>query len=375
MNDEPVFSPSEFVAGFNLLIEYNLPSVLIDGEISEFRISKDRWVYFKIIDEESSLSCFGTVYQLNLPIEDGMKVRLRASPRLHPKFNFSLNVITLSPIGEGNIKRASEILFKKLQTEGLFLPERKRALPFAPDRVGLITSKNSSAYSDFVKILDERWSGVSLLLSDVQVQGEPSAEQIVNAINQQNQAEYPAQVIVITRGGGSAEDLLAFNDERVVRAVALSRLPTLVAIGHEDNISLAEMAADMRASTPSNAVQLLVPDKIAVSKDLIRQRKFLKNKMLTMLETEIESLALYRTNISKLVRQLLASKQEKLNNLKTLLQSLNPDAILKRGYALLSINGQPIKKVTQVKPTQLITARLYDGTITANVKSIKAKQL
>ena len=371
MIEEHIFSPSEFVTGFNQLIEYNLPDVLIDGEVLEFRVSKNRWVYFKIADENASLSCFGTVYKFNLPIEDGMKVRLRASPRLHPKFNFSLNIITITPVGEGDIKKASELLMKKLQAEGLFLPDRKRQLPYAPKCVGLITSKNSSAYSDFVKILNERWSGVEVLLSDVQVQGEVAPQQIVDALTAQNQAKNPPEVIVVTRGGGSAEDLIAFNDERVVRAVALSRLPTLVAVGHEDDLSLAEMTADMRASTPSNAVQILVPDKAAVISELKSTKNHLEASLSIKLASNFNNLVQLKTELSGLMKALIKDERLRLKHNRAVLEALNPNNLLKRGFAVVTSNSSLVKSVKNLKTGQPINIRLADGKITSSINSIE----
>jgi len=149
--NEPIFSVSDFVASTNQTLEFAYPSVQIEGELANFKVSKNKWVYFDLKDESSSIRCFGTVYMLPGPLEDGMVVRLRGNPRLHPQYGFSVNVQTLQPIGAGAIRRASNLLQAKLAAEGLFDDDRKRGLPYPPQRIGLIASKESAAFADFVK--------------------------------------------------------------------------------------------------------------------------------------------------------------------------------------------------------------------------------
>ena len=145
MLEQPLFTPSDLVASINQTFDFAYSSIAVAGEISNFRVSKNRWVYFDLKDDESSVKCFATVYQLSGPLEDGMSVVLKCSPRLHPQFGFSLTVSAVQPVGEGSIKRASDLVFKKLEAEGLFAKKRKRALPYAPVKIGLITSVQSAA--------------------------------------------------------------------------------------------------------------------------------------------------------------------------------------------------------------------------------------
>jgi exodeoxyribonuclease VII large subunit len=273
--DELVLTVSDFVAVLNQTLEYAYPSIVVTGELANFRVSKGRWVYFDLKDEHASVKCFATIYQLPGPLEDGMLLNVRATPRLHQLYGFSLNATNIQPAGEGTIRRASELLRAKLTAEGLFDDSRKRVIPYPPARIGLIASGESAAYIDFMKILQARWSGVEIVHADVQVQGEVAPAQIVAAIEQLNGLATPPDVLVITRGGGSAEDLQAFSTEQVTRAVAASRVPTLVAIGHEVDVSLAELAADQRASTPSNAAELLVPDRQYILRTLKETRQSL----------------------------------------------------------------------------------------------------
>src|SRR5579871_314038 len=169
--DGQVFSPSDFVAVFNQTLEYAYPSVVIEGELANFRIAKNRWVYFSLQDELASVSFFGAVNQLPGPLEDGLMARVVGVPRMHPRYGFSVNLLSITPVGEGALRKAGDLLAKKLAAEGLFAPERKRPLPALPERVGLITATGSAAAADFIKILGERWGGLEILLRDSFVQG------------------------------------------------------------------------------------------------------------------------------------------------------------------------------------------------------------
>src|SRR5262249_23678661 len=157
----------EFVAVCNQTLEYAYPHVTVTGELANFRISKNRWVYFDLKDDEACVRFFGTVYQLPGPLEDGMTLAVSGVPRLHPLYGFSINVLSMRPTGEGSIKKAAQLLEAKLTQEGLFDPQRKRALPYPPTHIGLITSAESAAYRDFIKVLGERWGGVRISLIDV----------------------------------------------------------------------------------------------------------------------------------------------------------------------------------------------------------------
>lgn len=372
---EPEFTVSEFVAVLNQTLDYAYPVVNVVGELTNFRVSRGKWVYFDIKDDEASVKCFGTVFQLPGPLDDGMMVRIAANPRLHPLYNFSLNLQSITPVGEGSLKRAADLLLAKLTAEGLFDPQRKRPVPFAPAHIGLITAKQSAAYADFVKILNERWSGVLVTHRDVQVQGEPAIAEIVNAIEAMNQLAYPPEVLVITRGGGSAEDLAAFNSEQVTRAVAACRIPTIVAIGHESDISLAELAADLRASTPSNAVQLLVPDKAAVLSTLKQQRREMHDIVVAYVQTAQRDLKENAQTIQHMAEQAYLAAANTLARQTDLLEALNPQTVLKRGYAVVRLHtGKKfIKSVKGLKKGDDITIGWQDGSAEAIISSISGR--
>lgn len=358
---EIVFTPSDFVAVLNQTLDYAYPLVTIEGEISNIRVSRGKWVYFDVKDESASIKCFGTVYVLPGPLEDGMMVRIVASPRLHPLYNFSLNLQSVVPVGEGSLKKAADLLFTKLDKEGLFDPARKRVVPFAPERIGLITSKESAAYADFTKILAERWGGVHITHMDTQVQGEQAVTDIVQAIDRLNQLPEPPEVIVITRGGGSADDLAAFGAEQIVRAVAASRVPTLVAIGHEIDESLAELAADMRASTPSNAAELLVPDKKQVLSVLKTEHKNLSELVFSHIKDAGQSVKETAQALGHLLEQAYTIAEQTVARQADLLEALNPQAALARGYAVLRTSGQVITRAKQLKKGDTITITMQDG--------------
>lgn len=370
MTTEPEFSVSEFVAILNQTLEFAYPAVAITGEVANFRVSKNRWVYFDLKDGEASIKCFGTTYQLPAPLEDGMMLVVRGAPRLHPLYGFSVTVQSMRPVGEGSIKKAAKLLEAKLAAEGLFDEDRKRPLPYPPGHIGLITSGESAAYRDFIKVIGARWGGLKITLIDVQVQGEASPRQVVQAIEQYNGLAVAPDVLVITRGGGSAEDLQSFSTEQVTRAVAASRIPTIVAIGHEVDVSLAELAADQRASTPSNAAELLVPDRRALLTNLKRTH----GRMQLILERSLydtrRELDLQRTTLHDSTVQLVAGAHEQLALRLQLLRAFDPQAALERGYALVRSGKTFIRSGHEVAKGDTITVQLQDAQLTSEVKGI-----
>jgi exodeoxyribonuclease VII large subunit len=370
ISPEVELTVSDFVALHNQILEYALPNVTVVGELANFRVSKNRWVYFDLKDDTASVRFFGTVYQLSGPVEDGMLLKVRGTPRLHPQYGFSINVLSMQPAGEGAIRKAFDLLQEKLIKEGLFDPARKRPLPYPPERIGIITSSESAAYTDFIKIIGARWMGLDIILADVQVQGEAAPGQIVQAIVELNAMAEPPEVLVITRGGGSSDDLWAFSTEQVTRAVAASRIPTLVAIGHEVDISLAELAADQRASTPSNAAELLTPDKRETIASLKLARQTLAKNLAHSLRTSQQLLRQYRHELESETMQALNRQRQRLQLRKQMLDLLNPVVILRRGYAIVhdAATGQVLRSVKRTKANQKLDIQLSDGTVRAEVQ-------
>jgi exodeoxyribonuclease VII large subunit len=371
MNDELVLSVSDFVAVFNQTLEYAYPQVTIIGELANFRVSKNRWVYFDLKDELASVKFFGTVYSLPGPLEDGLMVQASGTPRLHPQYGFSITFQSIQPVGEGSLRRAAALLEAKLAAEGLFDADRKQPLPYPPQTIGLIASRESAAYHDFIKILNERWSGVEIRLADVQVQGEVAPGQIIAAIEYFNVSQDLPDVLVITRGGGSPEDLAAFNTEQVTRAVAASRIPTLVAIGHEVDISLAELAADQRASTPSNAAQLLVPDKLHVLERLVQVRMQLGQLLEGRVLAEQHVVETYRQGLELSIDRLITQRTRSLLLKRQVLEAFNPEAALRRGYAIARRNGAIIRSAKRLKVGDKLELQVSDAQIDTEVKRIR----
>ncbi len=362
-------SPSELTALINQTLEYAYPAVSVIGELSSFKIAKEKWVYTDIKDDRAKLRCFGTVFQLPGPLEDGMMVQIIAEPRLHPQFGFSLQIKQIRPVGEGSIKKAANLLKSKLEKEGLFALERKRNVAYPPETVGLIASEQSAGYADFIKIMNSRWRGVDVEVYDTLVQGDSAVESLLSAMNYFNQLSKQPDVLVMIRGGGSADDLSAFSAEQVTRAVAGSRIPTLIAIGHEVDESLAELAADMRASTPSNAAELLFPDRKEILNNFKLTEKNLQNKVTSLIDLKGVSLSEITNSMTKSVSYNLQQKESQLDNAQTLLNSVHPTAVLKRGYTLTRVKGRIVKSVNDLSIGDAADVTFYDGEARASVIS------
>jgi exodeoxyribonuclease VII large subunit len=362
--EKPRFSVSDFIAITNQTLEYAYPSVEIEGEVASFKVNQGKFIFFDIKDAGGSIGCFMTVWQLRVPIEDGMKVIVTATPKLTQWGKFSLTVKAVRPSGEGALKKSFEILKAKLDKEGLFLEARKRGLPTVPQHVAVISSMQSAGYADFIKILNDRWGGLRVDVAHVQVQGAAAPDQIIRALNYFNERDELPEVIVIIRGGGSADDLSAFNDEQLVRTIASSRVPTLVGVGHEIDESLADMAADVRAATPSNAAQILVPDK----NEIIRATRYQVRSLLPRVENAIDQQSVFvRTTLSTILVQVedkIQQRLERLGAIRNVLAQLDPHTVLARGYAL-------IRGIQQVGA--MIEIETNTTIIKAEVKDVQAK--
>lgn len=358
---EVIYSVSDFIATSNDIFEKSFPSVLIEGEISSFKVNQNKFVFFDLKDEDSVLGCFMTVWQLRFPLEDGMKVIAQVKPKLTNWGKFSLTVEKITPKGEGSLKKSLEILKEKLTREGLFDESRKRRIPQDLQKVAVISSTQAAGYADFIKIINERWGGLKIIVAHTQVQGMAASDQIIRAIDFLNsQSELP-DVIAIIRGGGSADDLAVFNDEKLVRAVANSRVPIITGIGHEIDQSLCDLAADFAASTPSNVAQILTPNKFD-------EMRFLRSKILRTNDLLLSKIAeLKKSNREKnqeirdrILQNILDQKRE-IQAKKRILESYNPQNILAKGYALIS---------GEIATGKEITIKTIDKTITAEVKNV-----
>lgn len=383
--EEQIYSVSEFVGILNQNLEYSYPEIIVAGEVSSFNINQNKWVFFDIKDSESSLSCFMSIYQLKTPVEDGMLVRVRCVPKLTKWGKFSLTIKSIELAGEGSIKKSFELLYAKLEKEGLFLDAKKRTLPEYPKRIALITSKQAAAYNDFVTIINQRWSGLHIDHMQVQVQGESAVDQIISAIDYFGTKNSLYDLIVITRGGGSIEDLQAFNTEPLVRAVSGSKIPTVVAIGHEDDVSLAELAADQRATTPTNAAQLITPDKteqvISINNKLKHMVHALESNILAQYKIIEEFSLAFRIvsadvgeKLNSMTRRLLNSidiiiteNTNKLDEYQQSLKLLDPHLVLQRGYSVVRRDGTIINSVESLRNNELLDIQFKDGNARAKI--------
>ena len=356
---------SDFVALVNQTLEYAYPSVSVIGVVAEFRVSQGKWVSFKLKDDDAIVDCFMSVYQLRIPIENGMKIMVVAAPRLNGKWGkFSLNIRAVKPVGEGSIKKGFELLKAKLEAEGLFAPERKRVLPRVPSRIGVITSTESAAYADFCKIINERWGGLAVEVAHTQVQGDPAADQIIRAIRYFNSLEVLPEVLIIIRGGGSAEDLMTFNDELLAREIASSRIPTLVGVGHEVDHTLADMIADRRAATPTNAAEMLVPDRQEIIRAAHQQASSIGYLLIQAIDQNALRVREQLDGAYRRIRERLDSAFERLATVRVVIAQVNPENVLKRGYALLT---------GEIKAGASIEIETYKSYVSAEVKDVRSK--
>ncbi len=367
-----VFEVSQFVDYFNQTMEYAYTRIRIRGEVANVK-QRNSVVYFDLKDDYAKVEFWGYLNSLPYPIEPGMLAEVVATPRLHPKFGFKLNFYSIKLIGEGSIKKSSDLLKEKLSKEGLFDQSRKRIIPYPPSRIGLITSTDSAAYADFIKILSNRFGGIEILVRDVLVQGEKSNGQIIEAIKKFNSEKDLVDVLVITRGGGSPEDLQYFNSETLVRAIVASRIPTLVAIGHETDESLAELAADSRASTPSNAAESLSPSRQESLVLIKSQMDNIKSLVNYRLDSEIQNLENQKFDISKMIDQIVTNETNQILLLEEICRAYNPKLPLARGYALIKKNGKYLNKKTVLNVNDKISIETISYNLESEIKFLERK--
>ncbi len=397
MPEPQALTVSQFVDALNIVFADKVfpQGVTIEGEVAEYHVSQGKWIWFLLKDENAVVSCFATAWQLKQPLEDGMKVRVHGLPKIYAKSGkFSVTVERVEMVGEGALKRAFELMKKKLEGDGLFAPGRKRAIPRFPERVGLIASTESAAYTDFLRILGNRWGGVKIAAAHVQVQGRDAVGDIVGAFAYFNAHPELAEVIVLTRGGGSLEDLHAFNSEEVARAVFASKVPVVVGVGHERDESVADFVADVRASTPSNAAERLTPDR----RDVAREIEAFERTMERALEKEIAARSHRLTDIENQLQSHVRAARDEFDAVMSdlerclfgfesrvqklvgaverderLLKSFDPAAVLRRGYAIVrGADGKVLRDAASLDTGAAIAVQLAKGTLQADVRSIES---
>ncbi len=388
--EPPLYSVQQAIDHCNELL--TVVELKVEGEVSGFAISRGTFAYFSLKDPsgEAMLNCFAMVHVLGSPLEDGMKVVITGKVKIHAKSGkLSLNVRLLELQGEGTLKRAFELLKKKLEAEGLFAAARKRMLPRFPQRVGIISSADAAGYGDFRRIARDRLPGVQFVLAHVAVQGGQAEREIVTAFDYLN-SHHDLDVIVLIRGGGSLEDLQAFNSELVARAIVRSKVPVLVGVGHERDITIADYCADVRAATPSNAAELLLPTREdvvqlitqltstgqrLVERYIERQRGMVEGllQLSTRVVTTYISRA-YDTSLGSIQRIHIQTMQAVLRTVEQIerstqtIDALAPTRTLARGYSITTANGNAVRSVADAPVGAVLTTRLSDGTIQSIVK-------
>ena len=394
---QQVFSVSEVNGWIKNLIDGipQLNGVFIRGELSNYKIYPSGHHYFTLKDAESSLRCVmfkGSAMKLRFRPENGMKVIAFGRISVFPRDGaYRLYCSQLTADGIGDLHIAFEQLKEKLYREGLFDEGHKKPLPPYPQRIAIVTSSAGAAVHDMIRILRRRYPIAKILLLPVRVQGVEAPPEIAGAIRYANRWQL-ADVLITGRGGGSLEDLWAFNDERVARAIYDSEIPVISAVGHEPDVTISDFVADRRASTPSNAAEIAVPDMA----ELLRALQSTENRMaqgtlnlLDRQEKRLETLGKKRVlsdpmaflqdrrlqldyvqqKLASTAREQLADDTEKFAQLTAKLDALSPLKVLGRGYAMAQrTDGTVLRSSEQVEPGDLIRVRLADGSIGCTVE-------
>ena len=344
------FTPTEFIAVCNQTLEYAYENTIIEGEVASFKVNQGKWVFFDLKDEESSVSCFMTLWDMRMPLEDGMKVKVRGYPKLTKWGKFSFTVKQVVPVGEGSLKKSFELLKKKLEKEGLFDSMHKRPIPDDLSKIGVISSTQAAGYADFIKIINARWGGLDIQVAHTQVQGMAAADQIIRALKYFNEKS-EVEIIAILRGGGSADDLSVFNDEELVRAIAASRIPVITGIGHEIDESLADLAADIRASTPSNAAEMLTEDRRAKIENLRLQISHLELFIIDRINSSIFEAKNQINSAKNAIALKIDGAINDIHSQIQLIERLNPEKVLLQGYSLVTgkLKVGNVVKITTAK--------------------------
>ncbi len=409
---ENVLSVSQYLQIVNAVLREHVPSqeIVVEGELGGYTVKDGKWIIFDLKDEKDAktkVACFGTTFKIVGAFESGMRVRVFGYPTVKGWSTFQIDVQRMEPVGEGALKKAYDALKKKLEGEGLFDAARKRSLPRFPQRIGLITSRDAAAYGDFLRILNNRWGGVEVDFYHVRVQGNEAVPEILAAFDYFNKLPSPSKgegqgevyggiparpdLLVLTRGGGSLEDLHAFNDESVARAVYSSKIPVVVGVGHERDESLCDFVADVRASTPSNAAERIVPNRTDVEYELAMMTRRMEERLTETIArrqlsvdraTRTVGLVLDRERqrfLSRADRLTVAfgtwktTLRERLSTYERVLRQVDPKRVLARGYSIVTVNGKVVSDAATLEVGAEIAVQLAQGTADAQVLRTNGK--
>ena len=375
-----------------------LAQVAVRGEISNYKLYPSGHHYFTLKDEQSALKCVmfkGNAMSLRFRPASGMKVIALGRISVYPRDGqYQLYVSSMAMDGIGDLYAAFEALKKKLSQQGLFDPAKKKPIPKYPKTIGIVTSSAGAAVHDILRILRRRYPLCSVRLLPVRVQGAEAPEEIVSAIRYAN-AHDLADLLIVGRGGGSIEDLWAFNDERVAYAIYESHIPIISAVGHEPDVTIADYVADLRAATPSNGAELAVPDREALAQNLDAFSAAMTgalNRQLRLTSQRLEGLAASpalrsptgyldrrEKDLGLLKEKLLAAQNRELSKAQqkyvanvAKLDAMSPLKVLSRGYAMAQKEtGELIRSVKQTTTGESIVVSLADGKLNASILSIK----
>jgi exodeoxyribonuclease VII large subunit len=380
-------------------LEGNFPLVAVRGEVSGATHAASGHAYFTLKDENAQLRVVmwnRTARRIRFDVADGIEVVAIGAIELYaPRGTYQLVVEDLIPEGIGPLELAFRQLHEKLGAEGLFAPERKRSIPRFPRRIALVTSPTGAAIRDMLQIITRRWKQSHIVVVPVPVQGDAAAPAIARALQQVHRLE-DVEVVVVGRGGGSLEDLWAFNEEIVARAIAGCKLPVVSAVGHEIDVTIADLVADRRALTPSEAAELVVPDaaelrdrlehvagRLAASLreravsarrhlEMLAGRRVLTRPFDRLLEREIE-LDEWQRRLTHAVRARRQRSADEISRIAASLNALSPLNVLERGYSITqTADGSVVKDRSQVEVGDTVTTRLHRGSITSRVESAEA---
>ena len=373
--DRKVYSVGAFNRGVSSWLA-RLPTVWVEGEVTELRRSA-RWasVFFTLKDPQDG-SCLGVSMArgqfdaLRLELADGARVHVYGRPELYEaRGEFRLRALSLERFGLGDHLAALERLKTKLAGEGLFAAERKRSLPLLPARIGLVTGNDAAAKRDVLTAITTRFPPANVLVAETYVQGPRAAGAVVDALRAL--CREGVDVVVVARGGGSFEDLLPFSDERLVRAVADCPVPVVSAVGHEQDTPLCDLAADVRASTPSVAGRLVVPDLAQLLERLGRARGGLERGTRRGLERERRRIDGAHERLGRAPRLLVERGRAKLEHSAGRLRALSPKATLERGYAIVRAEESIVRSSKALEPGERVEVELADGGFGARVEEIQ----
>ena len=375
-----------------------LSGLTIRGEISNYKVYPSGHHYFSLKDAGGAIRCVmfrGSASTLRFRPENGMKVLASGRVSVFPRDGaYQLYCQRLTPEGVGDLYVAFEQLKKKLQAEGLFDPAHKKPLPPFPQRIAIVTSAAGAAIHDMLRILGKRYPLAKVILLPVRVQGVEAPAEIAGAIRYVNRFQL-ADLIITGRGGGSMEDLWAFNDERVARMIYLSQIPVISAVGHEPDVTISDFVADLRAATPSNAAELAVPEQGELRERIAALRLRLaqaEERRLKLIRQQVEKLQSARVlqnpknyledrrllldfqqnKLTAAMRQLVLKKQQDFVARRTALEAMSPLKVLSRGYAMTRDSaGRVVTDAAALKPGEIITVTLRNGEVDAAVREIR----